>query len=313
MPESAPFFAELADGPEGGHAHWLTASDGVRIRVGVWDMDDAKGSVFMFPGRTECIEKYGRAAKHLAKRGYASLAIDWRGQGLADRLLDDPRTGHVAQFPDYQKDLDAVIAYAHAHKCPKPWFLIGHSMGGAIGVRALIEGKPFKAAGFSAPMWGIGLTPWQKLMVRFASPLVRALGLDTRRAPGTKAETYMIWHGFEDNLLTSDKGMFDYMTRQALAEPRLGLGGPSSHWVTEALAENDWAHAQALPDIPVLTFIGGDEEIVCKNSVRALAERWATCELIEIPGARHEIPMETPETQSLFFDRLAEHFDAASR
>ena len=30
----APFFAELADGPEGGAAYWCTAEDGVRLRVG---------------------------------------------------------------------------------------------------------------------------------------------------------------------------------------------------------------------------------------------------------------------------------------
>ena len=42
---------------------------------------------------------------------------------------------------------------------PKPWFLIGHSMGGAIGLRALHDGLPVQAAAFSAPMWGIAMHP----------------------------------------------------------------------------------------------------------------------------------------------------------
>ncbi|MBW6416766.1 alpha/beta fold hydrolase [Celeribacter sp. PS-C1] len=316
MTETAPYFADLAQGPEGGEAYWLTTSDGVRIRVGLWpqnsDQERAKGTVFILPGRTECVEKYGRGAADLAARGFASLAIDWRGQGLADRPLKDRRIGHVAAFQDYQMDLDAVMALAEEKAMPKPWFLIGHSMGGAIGIRALIEGKPFQAAGFSAPMWGIGLTPIQRLLVRFASPVLDALGLQNMRAPGTKLETYMIWNGFKNNLLTSDREMFDYMTDQVVAKPDLGLGGPSSHWVMEAIRENDWAAEHPLPDVPVLCFLGGDEKIVNTQAVKDLATRWPSCELVIVPGARHEVPMETPATRKQFYDRLAALFEQSA-
>jgi uncharacterized membrane protein YbhN (UPF0104 family) len=37
------------------------------------------------------------------------LTIDWRGQGLADRMLPDRRIGHVGKFSDYQTDLAAVL------------------------------------------------------------------------------------------------------------------------------------------------------------------------------------------------------------
>lgn len=313
MAENAPFFDDLAQGPEGGAAYWLTASDGVRLRVGLWPKDEATGTVFILPGRTECLEKYGRGAADLAARGFASLAVDWRGQGIAERLLKDRRIGHVEDFQDYQKDLDAVIALAEEMAMPKPWFLIGHSMGGAIGLRALIEGKPFHAAGFSAPMWGIGLTPVQKLMLRFVSPVLHLLGLQNRLAPGTKPETYMIWNGFKDNLLTSDREMFDYMTHQVVTRPELGLGGPSSHWVVEAIRENDWAFELDLPDVPALCFLGGDEQIVNTQAVKDLAMRWTSCELVTIPGARHEVPMESPATRALFYDRLAALFTESAR
>ena len=76
-----------------GAAFWLTAADGVRLRVGLWSHPGAQGTVLLLPGRTEYVEKYGRAAADLRSRGYATLAIDWRGQGLADRALDDPMSG----------------------------------------------------------------------------------------------------------------------------------------------------------------------------------------------------------------------------
>ncbi|MEY4305747.1 MAG: hypothetical protein RIT52_1922, partial [Pseudomonadota bacterium] len=80
MTSEAPFHAKLADGPAGGYARWLQAADGVQLRVGVWPEGGTKGTVFLLPGRTEYIEKYGRAASDLAQRGYATVSIDWRGQ-----------------------------------------------------------------------------------------------------------------------------------------------------------------------------------------------------------------------------------------
>ena len=87
----APFFEDMAGVPAGGKAHWLNTADNTRIRVGHWLPEgDACGTVMMFPGRTEYIEKYGDCAAEFTGRGFAFLAVDWRGQGLADRLLDDP-------------------------------------------------------------------------------------------------------------------------------------------------------------------------------------------------------------------------------
>ena len=62
---AAPFFADLADGPPGGRAVWLRTEDGVRIRVGLWRGGE-KGTVVLLPGRTEYIEKYGRAGLRVA-------------------------------------------------------------------------------------------------------------------------------------------------------------------------------------------------------------------------------------------------------
>jgi len=53
--------------------------------VGHWTGQHVKGTVLLFPGRTEYIEKYGPAAADFLARGFATVVIDWRGQGLADR------------------------------------------------------------------------------------------------------------------------------------------------------------------------------------------------------------------------------------
>ena len=309
--KTAPLFADVCDGPDGGTAYWLTASDGVRIRAGVWPYDgDAKGTVFILPGRTECVEKYGRAAADLAMRGYASLAVDWRGQGIADRLLPDRSIGHVNAFEDYQMDLAAVINMARDLDLPKPWFIIGHSMGGAIGLRALLEGAPFEAASFSAPMWGIGLTPIQKAMVQFLAPILSLLKLDDTHAPGTNSDTYMMVQDFEGNTLTRDPDMYAYMRAQVAAHPDLGLGGPSTRWVCESIGENTYIDTLASPDVPALCFLGSDESIVNTAAVRARMARWPKGELVDVPRAQHEIPMEVLQSREMFFDRSCALFDA---
>ena len=92
----APFHAELAEGPAGARAFWISSTDNLRLRVAHYPGPaDATGTVLMFPGRTEYAEKYGRVAADLADLGFHTLAIDWRGQGLADRMLEDRRAGHV--------------------------------------------------------------------------------------------------------------------------------------------------------------------------------------------------------------------------
>lgn len=308
--EKAPFFKDVADGPDTGAAYWLTTADSVRIRAGVWPKDDAKGTVFILSGRSECVEKYGRGAADLAQRGYATVAIDWRGQGLADRLLKNPAVGHVEQFEDYQLDLAAVLNMARDLELPKPWFMIGHSMGGGIGLRALYEGAPFEAAAFSAPMWGIGLTSQQKGMLKFLAPLLVLLRLDKTHAPGTSSDTYVMTQPFEGNTLTNDPDMYAYMRKQLTEHPEMGLAGPSTHWVREAIAETAYFNILDSPDVPIVCFIGLDETIINTDAVRDRMARWPNGKLIEIPNARHELPMERPEVRTEFYDRSCALFDA---
>ena len=151
----SPLFNDVALGPPDCSAYWLVTQDGTRIRVGLWKANTPKGTVFICPGYSEYIEKYGKTAKLFLEHGYTSVALDWRGHGLADRLTSNPLLGHVETFSDYLKDLDAVIFWAQNFELPKPWFVLGHSMGGAILLRNLHENKHFNAAAFSCPMWGI--------------------------------------------------------------------------------------------------------------------------------------------------------------
>lgn len=311
--ERAPFHAAIARGPEGGAAFWLRADDGVRLRIGVWPApEEPKGTVFLLAGRTEYVEKYGPAAADFAARGYAMLSVDWRGQGLADRPLDDPMKGHVALFADYQRDLAAVIAAAAELALPRPWFVLGHSMGGAIGLRA-VQGTahPFAACAFSAPMWEIGLPVGLRPFGPTIAQLLGGTGFAQGYAPGTDEKTYVFKAPFLDNKLTTDPEMWAFMVDQLARAPELALAGPTWHWVFEGILECVALAALPSPDLPCYAAIGERERIIHTPAVHDRMARWPKGRLAIVPGAEHEIMMEGAARRKIFFDGCAETFDAA--
>ncbi len=305
----APLYTDIAEAPAGGIAQWRICADGVRVRVALWPREGARGTVLLFPGRTEYIEKYGPAAGELAARGYAMACIDWRGQGLADRPLADRARGHVARFTDYQRDVAALLAAAREAGLPEPFHLIAHSMGGCIGLRALHEGLPVASAVFSAPMWGIHLPAALRPLAWAMATGARMARQGHLYAPGTGPVTYVLAAPATGNVLTSDPAMYGFMQRQLRAHPGLALGGPTLHWLSEALRETRALAGRVPPALPCLCVIGSNERVVDTGRIRAIMARWPGGRLEVIPGAEHEVMMEVPATRRRFHDSAAALFD----
>lgn len=300
----APLYNDLAKGPAGGFAVWATAPDGVRLRFGIWPKDGAKGTVFLLPGRTEYIEKYGLAAGDLANRGYSVITVDFRGQGLAQRAVDDPMTGHVEDFAEYQRDIEAMLDTAQRHGLPQPFYLLSHSMGGCIALRTLMGAHPFRAAAFSAPMWGIALSSWMRPVAGIITAVSSLFGLSHLYAPGTGAKTYVTDAQFLGNVLTTDQDMWRYMQAQALAHPELTLGGPSMAWGRAALLECHALSLMTSPNLPCYTALGTAEKVVDPLPIHARMAIWAGSSLDMYTGAEHEIIMEGPDARKRFFDAV---------
>jgi lysophospholipase len=304
-PTPAPFLHEIAEGPRGVQARWVTSADGTRLRLGIWP-EGEKGTILMFPGRTEYAEKYGRLAADLARAGYGMVAFDWRGQGLADRPQHRRDMGHVVSFDEYREDVAAFRAALDALGRPGPYMLIAHSMGGAIGLRALHDGLPVRAAAFTGPMWGIRMTPFFRAIAGIVLRLAGPLGVGTTFAPTTGPWEPM---AFEGNPLTTDRDQFDYMARQVATHPELALGGPSMLWVKAALGESRALMDMPAPDVPAITLAGSEESIVELPAMRTRMQAWPGGRFIEVENARHEVLMEAPAPRGATLDAILGHFD----
>ena len=308
--EAAPFRADLADAPEHGQIVWRETSDGIRLRLGWWAPDDAIGTVYLFPGRTEYIEKYGKIIRDLMSGGWAVLIIDWRGQGLSDRLDEDHRLGHVHGFTDYQFDVAEMVRLANETGLPPKRVLLAHSMGGCIGLRSLCDGLDVTCAVFSAPMWGIEMPAYAKPLTYIVPPVARLLKAEKRYAPGTRPVNYVVETGFEDNMLTTDPETYGWLVEHATKAPEFVLGGPSLQWVGAATRENDALQALPRPELPVLTFVGTLEQIVSIDAIKRVHANWPTGELRIVEGAKHEIMMEVPSLRDRFIQETLEFFAA---
>lgn len=308
---NAPYHKEIAHGPDQASALWTETSDGIRLRVALWPAQSANGTVFIFPGRTEYVEKYGHVARFFVENGLNAAAIDWRGQGLADRLMDNPLRGHVDDFADYQKDVEAFYKAVKDAGFQGPYYLLAHSMGGAIGLRALHDGFDVKAAAFSAPMWGIKMSMALRPVAWLGSRVAAAIGQGSTLAPGTLERSFILQDPFENNTLTRDEAMWNRMVTQLKTVPDLELGGPSLDWVRLAVVECNVLHKMPSPLLPCLTLLGSNERIVDTARIHHRMTHWKGGSLTMVPGAEHEVLMEGPDVRDPLLQSIFSHFSGA--
>lgn len=294
--------------PEGAEEHWFEGRGGVKLRAMTAPAQGAaRGSVIIAPGRTEFIEKYFEVTRELQQRGFAVFCIDWRGQGLSGREVENGLKGHLVTFDDPVNDLSTALKLLAA-KLPRPHIGLAHSMGGAITLRALQTRRvELDAVAFSAPMWGVqGLTNMAKKYVRFMS----SLGAGTHFAP--RVEKKWKRENFKKNPVTHDKERHARCQGLVCEEPRLALAGPTVAWVAAAAeATESFATPNALAHIriPVLIATAGEEQLVDNASHAAVAEQLPNATHIVIGGAKHEILMERDDLRAQFwtaFDHLIE-------
>jgi len=288
---------------------WVHASDGVRLRLAVWA--GTRATVWILPGRTEFIEKYEAIAGRLVAQGYAVVVVDWRTHGLSDRTVPDVAIGHVMDFDEFQRDLAAFMAAPAVQDLPAPRLMLAHSMGGCIGLRALVDGAAFDRAVFSAPMWGLPLSRLSRATVRVMLWATDSFGLHRRFLPGHKATPYISVTPFAQNELTGDREQYHRFRDLVAAEPRLGLGGVSLGWLGAAQAEMAALRAAPPPRLPALCLVGTDETIVSIDAIRAGAARLPAGRLVEYEDAKHEVLIETPAIRDRVWAEIEDFLAAA--
>ncbi len=299
--------------PEGAEELSFEGRGGVKLRallapaVRSYPAGAARGSVILFTGRTEFIEKYFEVICDLQRRGFVVFCMDWRGQGLSGREQKNPLKGHFNSFDDPVGDLYAALRTV-GDRLPRPHLVLAHSMGGAIALRALQTNKiAADGAVFSAPMWGIANV---KGLAEDFAKFMAAIGMGGAFVPGV--ETRWSKQNFKKNALTHDPERYARAQGLVAADRRLALAGPTLGWVAAAIEVLEtFRQPSALKHLrfPVAVMSAGEEALVDNKSHGEIVAMLPNARHETIPGARHEIMMEIDDIRDRFwtvFDEVAD-------
>lgn len=253
-----------------------------------WKAADPKAVVMIVHGLGEHIGRYDGYAKALNKAGYHVIGVDFRGHGRSEG-----DKGWVSGLPDMMADIDAALEKTRATFPKLPFFFLGHSMGGGLGLRYLADNPKsgVKAMVASAPM----IAPTDKvpalqamivkLITKLSPKFTLSPGLDGAKISTIEAEA----HRYVNDPLTHDK----LSGKLAIAMIENG------QW----LAENP-----ARISLPVLFVHSPDDELTDFPASQALASKMKMAEFVSLPGNAHEMHHDVDaktvfKTVTAFLDR----------
>lgn len=288
----------------------LTMRDGVSIRYARFAAGGRplKGTVIIVTGRNEYIEKYFETIRDLSERGLGTLIFDLRGQGLSDRLIDDPARGYVRDLGQYVGDLEEVFLNVGLPDCRAPFFLLGHSLGSLVALMAApAMVNRVRRIVLLAPLLGYPQLPVSIETLRRVTGALHRLGLGRTYMSRVRDPRAAV--PFAVNKLTTDHARYERNLILRRLHPELGLAGPTASWIyatcraIEQVQEPDFL---ARVNVPTLILAAGADEVVSNQAIERLAVRLRAGSLITIDGARHELLQES----DLYREQVLAAFDA---
>jgi alpha-beta hydrolase superfamily lysophospholipase len=256
---------------------------GFDIVAQVWTPPQPVATLFLVHGFYDHMGLYRHALQWALSQGFAVISCDLPGHGLSSG-----ERASIADFCDYQTVLDALFAEAAGLQLPKPWHLLGQSTGGAIIVDHLLHrGAQSPAQGqvmLMAPLvrpWAWG---WSKLSYRLLNPFVNGIA---RR--------------FSEN--TNDPAFMPFLVADPLQPRRLPTAwvGALVQWVRRI--------ERAPGSMREVLIVQGENDTTVdwRYNLSVLRTKFASVQVLQVPGARHHLVNELPEIRARCFGFFQQH------
>lgn len=300
---------------------WTAPDAHVLRRIDWTDTDRApgdapRGSILFLPGRGDHYEKYLESLVEWHREGWRVTAIDWRGQGGSGRLGKDAVTGHIEDFGIWVDDLAHFWKQWIAEN-PGPHVIAGHSMGGHLVMRALIDRRIDPAAVvLSAPMLNMKGPLLPLALLHRVALVMTGIGDPTRPAwkwsekPGEPPAS-------RADLLTHDADRYADESWWRDHRPELVMGPASWRWVERAyrsIRKLEERGALESVDVPVLIVSTIADKLVSHAANRRAAERLPRGRLVEFgKEAHHEILREVDPVRDRAMRAISEFLDQFAR
>ena len=263
-------------------------------------------AILISAGRTEAAIKYKELIFDLYKKGYSVYIHDHRGQGLSGRMIANTDMGYIDDFQYYIDDMKFFYDNILKSKKHKSFYLLTHSMGGAIGMTYLEQNpNDFNAAAFSSPMLGFDF-PNCKLIALLANDTPK-YALGQSKYNDDKIE-------FKKNELTGSKIRYNRMNAAFSKEPKAKLGGATSQWVLKSCQQFDYIneHIEKI-QTPFILFSAANEQIVNVSAHHAFIEKAQTlgkeCKAYTVENAQHELLIEKDAQRIQTINEIIKYFN----
>lgn len=237
--------------------------------MGKWEVKNAKGVVIIVHGTGEHIGRYDWLIKQWNNEGYHVVGDDLPGAGRSPG-----KKGHIQSFQQYIDKVEAWYQKAETYKLPI--FLFGHSLGGLIVIRTLIEKQLRVAAAIlSSPCLKLKSPP---------NPLQRVgAKLAHRIVPSLRASTKLTF----DSVSRNEQLRVEY-EKDPLINSKVSI-----RWYQELekAMKKSFQQVDQFPNVPLLILQAGEDLVIDKEGVK----KWFHSLMIdakvykEWPNLYHEV------------------------
>lgn len=240
-----------------------TSDDRTRLHLARWGAEGPEALIV--PGLAEHAGRYGHVAAALTAAGWRVTLVELRGHGDSEG-----KRGHVDRWHAYVEDVQAAAATLSG-----PFVLVGHSMGGAVGLATLLEpiDPPCVAVALTNPFLDVAFEPpaWKVKLAGVLTRLLPRLSLDNELDTAHLSRDPEVVAAYE-------------------ADPKV-FGTITPRWFTEftVLRERVMAAAGRY-ELPLRLMISDGDRICDAAASRRLAAAWSgPVEVVEHGEARHEL------------------------
>ena len=277
----------------------IKVSDGSILKWQKTFSTDSKKVLILLGGHTESYLKYAEFLYDLREMGLTIYALDQRGQGFSSRMLPDREKDYVDDHDRYVTDLEQFMANVVHPETDSKVFLLGHSLGGAVAA-AYAEKHPNQLSGLilSSPYLG-------SKAGRLAMFILHAFdffGMGKEYVPGGGPFSIV---PFEKNKETHSRIRYERKMQDYVDAPAIRLGYPTNHWMVQlqAMGKEISKNAKTITS-PVLVLQAEEDEIADRAVQNEFCARAQNCEKLILPGAFHEVLIETDAIRDVALGKI---------
>jgi len=265
----------------------ISAADGTTLHLLEWASDGPRGTVLIVHGLGEHGDRYAHVAQWLSTRGFRVVSYDQRGHGQSQGPRGSTPSPD-ALYDDLARVIDAV------RPTTEPLILLGHSMGGALAARFVIDKRrAIDGVILSSPALAAELSMLQRLQLYIGERMLPNLAQGNGVNPRMISHNQTVVRAYMEDPLVHDR--ISARLARVILDAGKVVQAEAAHW-----------------NVPTLLVYAGADALVSPSGSDAFAASAprGIVESTKFDGLYHEILNDTEALAAPVFARIEQWLDA---